>query len=472
MIQTGCIHGGINITTAASSADTGPTDEDLAEGLRKSTWRARFSCVDFVNLPRIPMLSDGAAVLGAARRAGLDVAAPLFLRQGLAAGLFVGLVKPVFEVWDTEATALCESTIGQLRPGTMVSFEARMRCRNAPKSPPKELTGVLEQDPHLVFHIGERSVLISFDPRWLTTSTASGTLHSAARNPVEYSGLGLVRSVSEYGQIHVSALVFGQPQTPAQSRFDYVKESTLRSPAGLTEADFRNELATSDQEAPRSARLQERKPVNRLDTALFFDEDKLLFPGHLQREVMTQLVRVVPEYRRDVGVAVASLVVHSVLDRGAGPADIAAHILAREPGLWKTFTVPGLTTLLGSVNLAVATVTGMGQEQVRDLHEIMQAEVSSYLGSVELDRSLPMHRRLLPGRDQFRVVGAELRLKYSAESRYIAQINGDDLDEPLDEWRERGLFRSVVREEDVAQSAAEEQAAASLLQAWRNAPSE
>ncbi|MFJ8474996.1 hypothetical protein [Kitasatospora sp. NPDC094011] len=469
MIQTGCIHGDINITTAASSAEARPTDEELAEGLRKSTWQARFSCVDFVNLPRIPMLSDGAAVLGAARRAGLDVSAPLFLRQGLAAGLFVRLVKPVFETWDTEATALCENTIGRVHPGMMVSFEARMRCRNAPKSPPRELTGVPEQDPHLFFRVGERSVLISFDPRWLTTSTASGTLHDAARNPLEYSGLGLVRSVSEDGQVRVSALVFGQPQTPAQSWFEYAKESTLQSPVGLTEADFRNELAVNDQKAPRSAQPQERKTVNRLDVTLFFDEDKLRFPGHLQREVMTQLVRVVPEFRRDIGVAVASLAIYGVLGQGVRSADIAAHVLARDPGLWKTFTVPGLTTLVDSVNLAVATVTGMREEQVRDLHEVMQTEVPSYLGGVELDWSLPMHRRLLPERDQFRVVGAELRLKYSAASRYTAQINGDDLDEPLDEWRERGLFRSVAWEEDVAQSTADEQAAASLVRAWQNA---
>ncbi|MFF7453509.1 hypothetical protein [Kitasatospora sp. NPDC008115] len=395
VIQAGCIFGDVNVTTAASSADAGPTDETLAEELRKSTWRARFSCVDFVNLPRIPMLSDGTAVLGAARRAGLDVAAPLFLRQGLAAGQFVHLVKPVFETWDTEATALCESTIKRVHPGMLVSFEARMRCRNAPKSPPMELTGAPEQDPHLFFRIGERSVLISFDPRWLTTSTASGTLHDAARNPLEYSGLGLVRSVLEDGQVRVSALVFGQPQTPAQSQFEYMQESTLRSPAGLTAADFRNELAASSREAPHPARPQERKSVNRLDVTLFFDEDKLLFPGHLQREVMTQLLRVVPEYRRDTGVAVASLAIYGVLGQGAKSADIAAHILAREPDLWKTFTVPGLTTLLDSVNLAVATVTGLGQDQVGDLHEVMQVEVSSYLGGVELDRSIPMHRRLL-----------------------------------------------------------------------------
>ncbi|RPE33407.1 hypothetical protein EDD38_1696 [Kitasatospora cineracea] len=418
------------------------------------------------------MLSDGAAVLAAAKRAGLDTAAPLLLGQGMAAGLFVSLVKPVFETWSTEATALRESTIEKVRPGMLVSFEARARCRNAPKSPPRQLTGIPEQDPHLFFRIGGRSVLVGFDPRWLTTSTASGTLHDAARNPLEYSGLGLVRSVSEDGQVRVSALVFGRPQTPAQSQFEYAKKATLRSPAGLTEADFRNELAADDRKAPRSARPQGRNSVNRLDVTLFFDEDKLLFPGHLEREVMTQLVRVIPEYRRDVGVAVASLAVYGVLGQGARPADIAAHLLAREPGLWKTFTVPGLSALVGSVNLAVATVVGIGQEQVGDLHEVMQMEVSSYLGGVELDRNLPMHRGLLPERDQFHVVGAELRLKYSAASRYLAEINGEDLDEPLDEWRERGLFRSVVWEEDVAQSTVDEQAAASLLQAWSHPRSE
>ncbi|WP_431951207.1 hypothetical protein [Actinacidiphila sp. bgisy167] len=459
----------MNITMAGPPSEAEATDEDLAEELRRSSqiWRARFSSVDLVNLPRVAMLAQSNAVAAAARRAGLDGTRP-FGGQGMAPGEFVRIVRPLFETWDAEAVTLREDTAEKAHRGLLVSFESAMRCNNPPEVPLKEPTGILAQDPHLVFSIGTKKVVITFDPRWLTTSTATTTLHDSAREPLVFSGIGTVASVSERGKIRISALIFGQPETLAQAQFEYAKKSSISAPPGLTWADFRNELSSSELSHFRGDQSQERGTVSRKSIALLFDEDKVL-PEQIDRVVLTQLSRVVPEYRRDLGVAIASLFFNG---GGVSAADLAAHFLAREPALWKSLTVPGLTTLIEDCNLAVSTVSGLSEEQAVDLHETMREEAPSYLGCVEVDRNLPLHKRLLPARGDYHVVGAELRLVYSAARRALDEANGENLEVPLDKWRERGLFRSVEWEEDLEQSAAEEREASMFIEAWLNAQSE
>ncbi|MFJ8360323.1 hypothetical protein [Streptomyces sp. NPDC093984] len=469
-IQAGAIHGDVNIKMTGPLSVAMNTDEALAEELRRSSqiWRARFASVDLVNLPRVVMLTQGNAVAAAARRAGLDSTRP-FGGQGMAPGEFVGIVRPLFETWDAEAVTLCERTAEKVHRGLLVSFESAMRCSNPPEVPLKEPTGVLTKDPHLVFRAGERKVVITFDPRWLTTATANTTLHEAAREPLVFSGIGTVASVSEEGHIRISALVFGQPETLMQAQFDYMKQSVLPEPPGLTLADFRNELSSLEPSQPYGVQLQGRETMSRRSVALLLDEDEVLLPGQIDRDVLTQVSRVVPEYRRDLGVAVASLLFDG---NGVAAADLAAHFLAREPALWKSLTVPGLTTLIRSCNLAVATVSGLSEEQAADLHEAMREAVTSYLGYVEVDRNLPLHERFLPEHDDYHVVGAELRLVYSAAKRALDEANGEDLEAPLDEWRQRGLFSRVAWEEDLEQSASEQKEASMIMEAWLNAQSE
>lgn len=461
-VAGGSIGGDANVTAAAESPETLVRGEELADQLRRSSgiWRARLSSVDFVNLPRMPMLSAGDAVLVAAKRAGLDGGRP-FRDQGMAAGEFVRIVRPLFEMWDAETVVLSSRTVGMVRRGMLVSFEEAMRCRNPPPVPLQAPSGVVERDPHLVFRAGELRVVVSFDPRWLTTSTANTTLHDAARNAQIFSGLGQVAAVTESGQVRVSALIFGQPQTHVQAQFEHAQLSTLPSPRGLTGADFRNELSMQEGGPLYGTRPRKEEVVQSMSVVLFFDEEEVL-PGQIDRDVLKQITRIVPEYRRDLSLAVARL----VPKRGTNPADLAAHLIARDPALWKTFTVPGLTTLIRSRSLAVSTVAGISLEQATDLDEVMRAEIPSYLGGLELDWNLPMHRQMFPSRDKYHVVGGELCLRYSAGDRALAEANDEDLDEPLEEWRQEGLFRSVVWEEDVAQSAADERYASTVMQAW------
>lgn len=461
VIQAGVINGGLHINGAAGSSGADVTSEVSSEELRRaaSAWHVRFASVDFVNLPRIAMLASGTPVMNAARRAGLDADKP-FRGQGMAPGYFVGDVRPIFETWDAEAVALDERTVGQVRRGMLVSFETPMRCANPPAASPKALTGDLARDPHLIFQTGDHRVIVRFDPRWLTTTTAGGTLHDAVRHPQVYSGLGQVAAVFDDG-IHVSALVLGQPQCADQALSDYVMSAKLPIPRELAVDDFRNELSAAEQLPLLGDGSLREESVERLGVVLFFDENQVI-PGEIDRAVLGQVVRVVPEYRRDLGMAVASF----FPPNNIGSADISVHLLLREPALWKTFTVPGLASLVSSRNLAVTVISGVTREQAADLDEALRGETAAYRGAVELDRTMSMHRSLFPEVDRYHVVGAELRLRYSAVSRATAEANDEDLDEPLNDWLDEDLFRTVVWEEDEEQSSAEERDAELIMEAW------
>lgn len=467
VIQARDVSGGVhhhhNYFGGADSSEVDFTPAELSEELRQAgrVWRMRFASVDFVNLPRIAMLTSGAPVMAAARRAGLDAAKP-FRGQGMAAGLFVANVRPLFETWDAEAVVLDERTIGQVRRGMLVSFESSVGCANPPSFPLRAPTGEVNRDPHLYFEVAGHRLIVSFDPRWLTTVTASGTLHDAARDPQIYAGLGQVASVSNDGKIRVSALVFGQPQTAEQALFAYAISTGLSEASTLEVNDFRNELSSTEGVRPQAEGSSREQGMDRMDVALFFDEDRVV-PDEIDRAVLSQVVRVVPEYRRDLGVAISSL----FLPDDIGIADTPARLLAigRKPSLWKTLTLPGLDAQLRSHLLAVAVVAGITREQAADLDEVMREKTGAYLGAVEVDRAVPLHDRLFPKEDRYHVVGAELRLRYSASDRATAEANGEDLDEPLERWLDENLFDTVVWEEDTERSEAEEREAA-MIMAW------
>ncbi|QES48874.1 hypothetical protein DEJ50_14660 [Streptomyces venezuelae] len=465
VFQAGRIDGGIHVHMGAAPA-SGPAEppfdaEALGQELRDAarTWRARFSQVDFVNLPRMPMLSDGEAVLRAARRAGVHGDRPL-RGQGMAPGILASLLRPLFETWHTQAVPLDEDTVDRVPQGTLVSFEAEAQCANPPELPPAELTGNIARDPHLSFRVGERRVLVRFDPVWLTTSTAGGTLWNAAEEPVLFAGLGtVVRAAGgDRRPLVLSALVFGQPQTAAQAEWDYFTGQTLRSPAGLSDDDFRNEWSGSGQRA----RQKGVDAVESLTVGLFFDEDRVE-PGQIDREVLARLLRVIPEHRRDLGVAIASVCHPQLYASGVRAVDLAAHLLAREPALWKTFTIPGLAAVLKETNLAVCAVSGLRPEQAGDLDDVLREEFEAYVGGVERDDGLWLHREVFPGHDRYRVVGAGLRLCYSEGDLAYGRIDQDDWDREPARWRTTGLFQDVAWEEDEARSAADEAEAAELL---------
>ncbi|MGV9353285.1 HNH endonuclease [Streptomyces misionensis] len=416
--------------------------EERAASMRQSgqSWNMRFSSIDYLNLPRIAAMPGTNLLLRAAKEVNLDTGRP-FHEQGIASGFFIEKIHPLFAVWDARATELNERTVAQVQHGQMVSFEQPMRTRNSRLLPSMPNSASWENVPQLVCTVGKRKVRIRFDADWITTRTPIVDLKSAARRPVIYAGLGQVVGVTD-AEIFVSARLFGQPQTPESAMWDYLKSSSGSGPDTLSVDDFVNEFS----------RLQ-RKPSNLVadqgeealkTVALHFDEDAVI-PGQIERELFGQILRVVPEFRRDVRVAVFSLPLGEFAKNGiVAPNAVAVDMLTSKPELWKTLAIPEMATFIRYKNVAIAKVEGVSIQQATDLHAVMKEASRSYVGAVEVDLESTTHRRAYEGSPRYRLVQSDLRLLWSELER---AVSGDDIEDRLSEWEAVGLFRRVSWED-------------------------
>ncbi|MEU8974729.1 hypothetical protein AB0D11_36650 [Streptomyces monashensis] len=441
--------------------------ETWTAALRKAgqAWRMSYSSIDYLNVPRVAMLPGGDVVQQAAQRAGLDPTRP-FSGQGFAPGMFVGTVRPVFESWREHAVPLDETRLDTIRQGMYVAFNAPMRSRNVSNRPfPRPLTGAWQDDPYLSFRLDGRTVVIRYDPQWLTTATAGTDLVSAAAEQATYAGIGLVVGESA-DAIRISALFFGKPQTAEGAFMKYVIQGETKIARTVYVDDFETGLSSSGS----GSRLlgATREPSNDdVTVALHFNELEV-DPGQIQRETFRQLMRVVPEFRRDLTVAVGTFFTYSGLTSMPKPLDIAAAHLAGEPKVWSTHSASGLGTLLADVEVAFALVRGVRRGQLDDLHQALLADSESYLGAVEVNLRRPTHRHFYGVSPRYRLVEADLRLLYSAKEYYGELGDWDHRPhELLDEWESEEIFKSVAWEEDKEQSAADERQAEEEMSEWR-----
>ncbi|MER7723172.1 hypothetical protein [Streptomyces sp. NPDC096323] len=412
--------------------------EERAASLRQSgqSWNMRFSSIDYLNLPRVATMSGTRLLLRAAEEVNLDIDRP-FHEQGIASGFFIQKIHPLFAVWDSRATELNERTAAHLQPGQMVSFEQPMRTRNSRRLPSMPNSVSWENVPQLVCAVGKQKVRIRFDADWITTRTPVVDLKDAARQPVIYAGLGQIVGVTD-AEILMSARLFGQPQTPESAMWDYVKSSSGSGPDTLSLDDFANEFSSLQRAPSNLAADQGEEELKTV--ALHFDEGAVI-PGQIERELFSQILRVVPEIRRDVRVAVYSLPLRELAKNGAvAPNDVAADILASKPTLWKTLAIPQMATFIRYKNMAIAKVEGMSIQQATDLHTVMKEVCQSYLGTVEVDSKSTTHRRIYEEFPRYRLVQSDLRLLWSELER---AVSGDDIEDRISEWEAVGLFRRV-----------------------------
>ncbi|WKX16254.1 HNH endonuclease signature motif containing protein [Streptomyces sp. NL15-2K] len=417
-------------------------NEERAAALRQSgqSWRMRFASIDYLNLPRVAAMPGANVLLKAAEEVSLDIERP-FREQGATSGFFIAKIHPLFAVWDARATQLTDETVAHVQHGQMVAFEQSMRARNTSSLPVMPKSMSWENAPQLVCTVGKRKVRIRFDADWITTATPVVDIKSAARRSVVYAGLGQVVGITDT-EIFVSARLFGQPQTSESAMWDYLKSSRNPGPDTLLVDDFVNELSTLQQ--PPSKPVLNHGATELKTVALHFDEDAVI-PEQIERELFAQILRVVPEFRRDVRVAVYSMPLTRVAKSGViVPSDVAVGILAAKRDLWKTLAVPEMTTLIHYKNVAIAKVEGVSIQQADDLHSVMKEVSSSYAGAVEVDLELDAHRLIYEDVARYRLVQSDLRLLWSELER---ALSGDDIDDKLSEWEASGLFGQVSWED-------------------------
>ncbi|MFB7577175.1 HNH endonuclease signature motif containing protein [Streptomyces sp. NPDC056165] len=416
--------------------------EARAASLRQSgqSWNMRFSSIDYLNLPRIAAMPGTSLLLKAAKEVNLDIGRP-FREQGATPGFFIEKIHPLFAVWDARATMLTEKTVAHVRHGQIIAFEQPMRARHVRSLPLMPKSASWENVPQLVCIVDKRKVRVRFDADWITTVTPVVDLKNAARQPVIYAGLGQVVGITDE-EIFVSARIFGQPQTPESAMWDYVKSSRGPVPNTLSTKDFINEFSTLQRSPSNSVASRDEGELKAI--ALHFDEGAVM-PGQIERELFTQIIRVVPEFRRDIRAAVYSMSLRSFANNGViVPDDAAVEILAANPDLWKTFAVPEMATFIRYKNVAVAKVSGVSIQQASDLHAAMKEASPSYVGAVEVDPDLASHCQVYESSPRYRIVQSDLRLLWSELER---ALSGDDVEDKIGEWEESGLFRRVTWED-------------------------
>jgi len=436
--------------------------EERATALRQAgqAWHMRYATVDYLNLPRIAAMPGANLIMRAAEETRLVIDEP-FRKQGAKPGFFLVKIHPLFAVWDARAVPLTETTAANFRQGMYISFEQPMQARNTHFLPTAPKEASWEKDPQLVCSVGGRRVRIRFDPDWITTATPVSDLKNSAAQAVVYAGLGLVVGVSD-SEILVSARVFGQPQTPTSAMWEYMKSARESMPNTLSEADFINEFSTL-QNFPSGTVSEKENYVEPKTVAFYFDEDEV-FPGKIERKVFTQIFRVVPEFRRDVRVAVYSLSQNLLAVEGTNyPTDIAVGVLAGKLDLWKTMAVPELATAIRHTNLTVARVEEISLQQANDLHATVKEDFAGYLGAAEIDLDLETHRRLHSFTARYRLVGTDLHLMWSEMER---AMSGDDIEDKIAEWENSEIFQKVEWQEGVGPHDAELSEAANAFVEW------
>lgn len=422
-----------------------------------SSWNIRYQHVDFANVPRLAMLPGGDEVLQAAKDVGLDPGTA-FRQQGPKAGAFVRRVRPVFENWGERAIDLDPDAPVEVEPGMVVSFDSPVRARNMKRARNMaKISDHIKHDPHLRFSYGERTVMIRFDPIWLTTTTSLVTLGSAEREAVTYAGLGTVVAVTKDG-IQVSAMVFGQPENEVTA-FNVFLAAPGKGFGG--NLDMRRMVDDrSAREARVHARQVERK---RIDAVLYFDELHQEITGlePIQQATFSAVVKAVPEYRRKLSLGWASLYIYPFTSAGYSRFDLASELVGADGDQWSTISIPRLSDLLKEREVVYALLRGVESRYLDDIDEILTEEFRPYCGAFQHLDGVPLHQRLHECPPGFRMAGGDLRALYSARDLYEEEWDRS----AIERWRECGLFSSVEWEEDEARSRADEEQAQAHLRA-------
>jgi hypothetical protein len=135
--------------------------------------------VHYLNTPRLAWL---AAATGVDFPSGLLVQG---LPRGLGLAPFMAAAEKVLGHLHPLAGRLDKgSRVGAIPPGSLVSFNRRVRTKNYR---PRDrtigegvLTGQLEKDPQIYFDLGKDRMAIPIDPQFITTNTAVSVFRSGA----------------------------------------------------------------------------------------------------------------------------------------------------------------------------------------------------------------------------------------------------------------------------------------------------
>lgn len=189
--------------TAAQHAQASPADH------WERPWDSGFGSISYVNIPRL-------AIWGVGQEVGLDVSIAAdvvnLCDMGTGLGCLLSKIQNVLRGLSFQALPLERAVeLGQDFTGATVSFERQFFTKNGPQIPTRGQSVPISSDwkkaPHIHCKLGKWRVVVVYDPRWITTSTAFNEFRGGSRR---FKGIGIVKEVNERDHlVFVSPLFIG-----------------------------------------------------------------------------------------------------------------------------------------------------------------------------------------------------------------------------------------------------------------------
>jgi hypothetical protein len=176
-----------------------------------AVWQQKLATLDYVNVPRL--LTDPAAVgVLEEEKRGYLTALTTLRDQGQYLPAISYAFEQVFTAWQAHAVDLdAIDRFGVEAIGARVSFSETFWTKNMnrpeTRKPGFQLSGEVENDPHIYLKKAGRRIYLPLDPRWVTTSTA---FHSFESGTSRFAGIGTLKVVRDDVAI-VSPLAVGSP---------------------------------------------------------------------------------------------------------------------------------------------------------------------------------------------------------------------------------------------------------------------
>lgn len=180
-----------------------------------SIWRGKLHYVSYVNIPRMlySCYSAGYIINNPPQVDGwLHNQGAL---TGQIAAYFGDLLRQI-EIASVDVDKIRYPSDFDDLTGLLISFNSVFRTKNGINSPLANtpiptLTGNLNNDPHIYRSDRFKKLIIPYDPRWLTTSTAFCEFRPPSGQQ-RISGLGIIKSVND-STIVASPIIMGLPST-------------------------------------------------------------------------------------------------------------------------------------------------------------------------------------------------------------------------------------------------------------------
>ncbi|MFT8781906.1 hypothetical protein [Acetobacter syzygii] len=198
-----------------------------------SIWRQKIHYLNYINIPRLELecLRNGYKIKNIPKITGWLY--HMGQQTGIITASFQGILTRI-DIASIDIEKIRYPDDNKYKDnliGAIISFNENFRTKNGVHPPvlrgaPPTLTGDIEKDPHIYYENSFLKLIMPYDPRWITTSTAFGDFRPSSGQQ-KMTGLAVIKNVAG-SNIIASPIVLGFPSNPLMEAF-YGRTNNVRT---------------------------------------------------------------------------------------------------------------------------------------------------------------------------------------------------------------------------------------------------